>query len=165
MKPSAEDARDRESRTGIDPSSAPDTVPGAPANDGEAEGPVVQGRVKWFDATRGFGFLVSEDFDADVLVHFSVLREHGRRSLPEGAICEFILTKQERGLQAKRIVSIDLSEAVPVTPRASTGPAVTSPPATRASRYLRTSLPSLDVGHAMASMTCPPCERSRPSYR
>ena len=117
MKPSAEDARDRESRTGIDPSSVPDTVPGAPANDGEAEGPVVQGRVNWFDATRGFGFLVSDDFDADVLVHFSVLREHGRRSLPEGAICEFVLSKQERGLQAKRIVSIDLSEAVPVIPR------------------------------------------------
>jgi len=86
---------------------------GVPANDGEAEGPVVQGRVKWFDATRGFGFLVSDEFDGDVLVHFSVLREHGRRSLPEGALCEFILTKQERGLQAKRIVSIDLSDALP----------------------------------------------------
>ena len=39
------------------------------------------GRVKWFDATRGFGFVVSDAMDGDILVHFSVLREHGRRSL------------------------------------------------------------------------------------
>jgi CspA family cold shock protein len=113
VKPSAEDAREGGTRTGTDPTSVPETAPGVPANDGESDGPIVQGRVKWFDATRGFGFLVSDEFDGDVLVHFSVLREHGRRSLPEGALCEFILTKQERGLQAKRIVSIDLSEALP----------------------------------------------------
>ena len=121
MKPSAEDAREGESRTGSAPSSVPETVPIPPANDAEtdadSDGPVVQGRVKWFDATRGFGFLVSDELDGDVLVHFSVLREHGRRSLPEGAKCEFLLTKQERGLQAKKIVSIDLSEAVPPPPR------------------------------------------------
>jgi CspA family cold shock protein len=73
----------------------------------------VSGRIKWFDATRGFGFLVSEQCDGDILVHFSVLREHGRRSLPEGAIVEAIVEQQERGLQAKRITAIDLSEAVP----------------------------------------------------
>ena len=113
MKPSAEDAREGESRTGCAPSSVPETAPNPSANDADTDGPIVQGRVKWFDATRGFGFLVSDEFDGDVLVHFSVLREHGRRSLPEGAKCEFVLTKQERGLQAKKIVSIDLSDAVP----------------------------------------------------
>jgi CspA family cold shock protein len=113
VKPSAEDARERESRTGSDPSSVPESAPTPSANGSETDGPVVHGRVKWFDATRGFGFLVSDDLDGDVLVHFSVLREHGRRSLPEGAQCDFILTKQERGLQAKKIVSIDLSEALP----------------------------------------------------
>jgi len=117
VKPSAEEAREGDSRTGTDPSSVPEAAP-APHADPVTDEPVVQGRVKWFDATRGFGFLVSDEFDGDVLVHFSVLREHGRRSLPEGALCEFILTKQERGLQAKRIVSIDLSDAVPAPPRA-----------------------------------------------
>ena len=48
----------------------------------EAELPAVTGRVKWFDATRGFGFLVSDAIDGDILLHFSVLREHGRRSVP-----------------------------------------------------------------------------------
>ena len=44
------------------------------------------GTVKWFDATRGFGFIVSDDAEGDILIHFSVLKEHDRRSLPEGAI-------------------------------------------------------------------------------
>jgi cold shock protein len=77
--------------------------------------PVV-GRVKWFDATRGFGFIVSEALDGDILVHFSVLREHGRRSLPEGALIECIPMRLARGLQARKVLSID------------TGPAVTPPP-------------------------------------
>jgi cold shock protein len=72
----------------------------------------VRGRVKWFDSTRGFGFLVCDECEGDVLVHFSVLREHGRRSLPEGAICECMVARQPRGLQATRVLAIDLSEAV-----------------------------------------------------
>jgi CspA family cold shock protein len=72
----------------------------------------VTGTMKWFDATRGFGFLVSEQVTGDVLVHFSVLKEHDRRSLPEGAVVECLVAEQERGLQARRILSIDLSNAV-----------------------------------------------------
>jgi cold shock protein len=79
----------------------------------------ITGRVKWFDATRGFGFLVSDEVDGDVLLHFSVLREHGRRSVPEGATIECIPVRQERGLQAKRVLSIDLSSALPQQPRSS----------------------------------------------
>lgn len=81
--------------------------------------PAVTGRVKWFDATRGFGFLVCEDVDGDVLLHFSVLREHGRRSVPEGAVIECVPVRLERGLQAKRIISIDLSSALPQQLRSS----------------------------------------------
>ena len=44
----------------------------------------LSGTVKWFDATRGFGFIVSDEADGDILIHFSVLKEHDRRSLPEG---------------------------------------------------------------------------------
>lgn len=74
--------------------------------------PRVRGRVKWFDATRGFGFIVSPDMHGDILVHFSVLKEHDRRSLPEGAEVECVVAEQERGLQAKKVLSIDLSTAV-----------------------------------------------------
>jgi cold shock protein len=85
------------------------------ADDGDME-PVV-GRVKWFDATRGFGFIVSEAIEGDILVHFSVLREHGRRSLPEGALVECIPMRLDRGLQAKKILSIDTGPAVVPPPR------------------------------------------------
>ena len=79
----------------------------------------ITGRVKWFDATRGFGFLVSDEMDGDILLHFSVLREHGRRSVPEGAIIECVPVRLDRGLQAKRVLSIDTSSALPPQPRSS----------------------------------------------
>ena len=97
-------------------------------NPPEAELPPITGRVKWFDSTRGFGFLVSDEVDGDVLLHFSVLREHARRSVPEGALIECIPVRLERGLQAKRIISIDLSSALPQQPRSSI------PPSERADR-------------------------------
>ena len=81
------------------------------------EGLQCTGRVKWFDATRGFGFLISDDCEGDILIHFSVLKEHGRRSLPEGATVECIAAHQDRGFQARKILSIDLSTALPMAPR------------------------------------------------
>lgn len=71
----------------------------------------VTGAIKWFDATRGFGFLVGEDAPGDVLIHFSVLREHGRRSLPEGARATCLAVRRARGLQAQRVLAFDLSTA------------------------------------------------------
>lgn len=70
----------------------------------------LSGIVKWFDATRGFGFVATEV--GDVLVHFSQLRDHGRRVLPEGAtvVCETV--RGPRGLQATAIVEIDVSTAI-----------------------------------------------------
>jgi CspA family cold shock protein len=88
----------------------------------------ISGRVKWFDATRGFGFIVADGVEGDVLLHFSVLREHGRRSVPEGALIECIPVLLDRGLQAKKVLSIDLSTALPQTPRSSI------PPSERADR-------------------------------
>ncbi|MEO7379247.1 MAG: cold shock domain-containing protein [Sphingomicrobium sp.] len=88
----------------LSPSSSPDQI-------------VVRGRVKWFDATRGFGFLVSDQCDGDVLIHFSVLKEHGRRALPEGAELECVCAHQGRGLQATQILEIDLTTALPLVPR------------------------------------------------
>ncbi|HEX8585242.1 MAG TPA: cold shock domain-containing protein [Allosphingosinicella sp.] len=80
--------------------------------------------MKWFDATRGFGFLVSDQIEGDVLVHFSVLKEHDRRSLPEGAVIECLVAEQERGLQARKVLSIDLSQAIVAeAPRSAASPA------------------------------------------
>ncbi|MCP3731196.1 cold shock domain-containing protein [Sphingomonas sp. MG17] len=88
-----------------------------------ADEPRHAGTVKWFDVTRGFGFIVADDETVgDILIHFSVLQPHGRRSLPEGARVECTTVKRERGLQAREILSIDLTNAVePVKPRSSGG--------------------------------------------
>ena len=87
--------------------------------EGGIEATPVSGRVKWFDATRGFGFLISDEVDGDILIHFSVLREHGRRSVPEGAVLECIPVRMERGIQAKKVISIDLGPAQNVEHRPS----------------------------------------------
>ena len=93
-------------------------APQPPEKDATAPvGEPFTGRVKWFDATRGFGFVVSESVDGDILVHFSTLKEHGRRSLPEGATVSGMLMRQDRGFQAREITDIDISTALPMTAR------------------------------------------------
>jgi len=67
------------------------------------------GQVKWFDTTRGFGFI--ETPEGDVLIHFSLLRDHARRSLPEGATVTVEAISGARGLQATTVTEIDLSTA------------------------------------------------------
>ncbi len=84
------------------------------------------GRVKWFDATRGFGFVVDEQLAGDVLIHFSVLKGHDRRSLPEGATVDGVAARQERGFQALTISTIDLSTALPIPPRSLHGSTIRS---------------------------------------
>ncbi len=75
----------------------------------------ISGQVKWFDATRGFGFVVSDnDENGDILLHFSVLKDHGRRMLPEGTRVECEVVQGSRGLQAARVVDFDLSTATGV---------------------------------------------------
>lgn len=72
----------------------------------------VEGTVKWFDAVRGYGFIVPRDGSGDVLVHFSTLREIGRRTLPEGASVVCLAVTRERGRQARSILAFDLSTAI-----------------------------------------------------
>ena len=93
----------------------------APASDISAERDErrVNGRVKWFDTTRGFGFVVADGIDGDILVHFSVLADHDRRSLPEGATVELTAVRHSRGWQARDVHDIDLSTALPFEPRPS----------------------------------------------
>ncbi len=72
----------------------------------------VVGRVKWFDAVKGYGFIVPEAEDGDVLLHFSALREVGRRSVPEGTTVVCMVSSRDKGRQAVRVISLDLSTAV-----------------------------------------------------
>ena len=78
----------------------------------EQQGVEVIGRVKWFDAVKGYGFVVPEDENGDILLHFSVLREVGRRSVPEGTTINCMVMARDKGRQASRVISLDLSTAV-----------------------------------------------------
>ncbi|MFQ5535553.1 MAG: cold-shock protein [Sphingomonadales bacterium] len=81
---------------------------------GEAAEEVVESRgsVKWFDTAKGYGFIVPDDGSGDILLHHTVLKDTGRRSLPEGTqvVCEAV--RRAKGLQVVRIVSFDTSQAV-----------------------------------------------------
>ncbi len=65
-----------------------------------------KGQVKWFDAAKGYGFLVADDDQGDILLHANVLRNFGRGSIAEGAEVSFSVQQTERGRQASEIFEI-----------------------------------------------------------
>lgn len=67
----------------------------------------VHGRIKWFDPTKGFGFIVSEDGQADILLHANVLRNYGQSSVADGAGISVLVQRTARGVQAVEVVSIE----------------------------------------------------------
>ena len=84
-----------------------------PATDSGVAEPTISGRVKWFDPTRGYGFVVPADGGTDVLLHANVLARHGCKALPEGAVVKATVRQGPRGRQAVTLLEIDLSQAVP----------------------------------------------------
>ena len=65
----------------------------------------MQGKVKWFNAEKGFGFIEREDGD-DVFVHFSAIKSEGFKSLDEGQDVEFEIVEGARGPQAANVVKL-----------------------------------------------------------
>ena len=65
-----------------------------------------QGTVKWFNASKGYGFIARTGGDADVFVHQSEIQDEGYRSLNEGQAVEFNVEQGNKGLQAVRVVAI-----------------------------------------------------------
>lgn len=71
-----------------------------------------QGSVKWFDVTKGFGFLEVQGMDTEVLLHISTLRDYGLSSVPKGAIVEFDYEATQKGVRVTGIVSISRDQDV-----------------------------------------------------
>lgn len=97
--------------------------PGLVLNDGldqdtdaaeRADGALVQiaGTIKWFDVSKGYGFVVPDSGGGDVLLHVTCLRRGGFTTAQEGArvVCEVVA--RERGFQALRVISMDESTAL-----------------------------------------------------
>jgi cold shock protein len=72
----------------------------------------VTGAIKWFDVSKGFGFIVPDNGMGDVLLHVTCLRRDGFQTAYEGArvVCEVL--QRPKGLQAFRVLSMDESTAV-----------------------------------------------------
>jgi CspA family cold shock protein len=71
------------------------------------KGSAVKGKVKWFNAEKGYGF-IARDGDPDIFVHFSAIQQDGYKSLREGEEVEFDLVQGERGPQAQHVVRLAL---------------------------------------------------------
>lgn len=63
------------------------------------------GKVKWFNAEKGFGFIEREGGD-DVFVHFSAIQSDGFKTLDEGQEVEFEITEGARGPQAANVIKL-----------------------------------------------------------
>lgn len=78
----------------------------------ECNDPVVSGVVKWFDPTKGFGFVLSDEGGPDILLHVNVLRNYGQSSVADGARIKVSAHKTERGVQATQVHAISPPQAM-----------------------------------------------------
>ncbi len=76
----------------------------------------IRGVIKWFDPTKGYGFIIPDDQGSDVLIHSTCLKQIGRSTAREGATIECEVVRRTKGLQALRVIDIDDSTATPLTP-------------------------------------------------
>jgi CspA family cold shock protein len=81
----------------------------------------ISGRVKWFDAGKGYGFIIPDDPSQtdlkDVLLHVTSLRSCGRENAPEGAVITCDVVRRPKGWQVAEVVEIDESAAPPAGDR------------------------------------------------
>lgn len=67
---------------------------------------MLKGKVKWFNAEKGFGFIVSEETGKDIFVHFSAINQEGYKALAEGDVVSYEVKKTDRGEQAVNVSKI-----------------------------------------------------------
>jgi len=81
------------------------------AGDDRSEGQRIRGTVKWFNATKGFGFVTPSDGTPDIFLHLSVLRDAGYQDLQPGTTVVCDAARRQKGLQVIRVLEVDASTA------------------------------------------------------
>ncbi|MCC3701318.1 cold shock-like protein CspC [Rouxiella badensis] len=66
----------------------------------------LNGQVKWFNESKGFGFITPADGSKDVFVHFSAINSDGFKTLAEGQNVEFTIQDSPRGPSAANVVAL-----------------------------------------------------------
>ncbi|WHG59763.1 transcription antiterminator/RNA stability regulator CspE [Escherichia coli] len=66
----------------------------------------IKGNVKWFNESKGFGFITPEDGSKDVFVHFSAIQTNGFKTLAEGQRVEFEITNGLKGPSAANVIAL-----------------------------------------------------------
>jgi CspA family cold shock protein len=86
------------------------------------EGERLSGKIKWFNRSKGFGFIVPNDGSGDVFLPLAVLERSGYSEAPDGAKITFEWVQGPKGRAATQIVELDVSSATPRPPRDNRGP-------------------------------------------
>lgn len=79
------------------PAASPKAASGAPRE---------RGKVKWFNASKGFGFIIKDDGE-EIFVHFRSIRGEGRRGLRDGQEVTFVVADSEKGPQAEDVEGLE----------------------------------------------------------
>tara|TARA_B100000029_G_scaffold358266_1_gene351080 strand:+ start:297 stop:506 length:210 start_codon:yes stop_codon:yes gene_type:complete len=66
----------------------------------------IQGKIKWFNGTKGFGFIARDDKEKDVFIHISALRKSGLTRLDEGQAVTFEVAEGPKGLNAINVKKV-----------------------------------------------------------
>ena len=84
-------------------------------SDQDDRGQTINGRVKWFDPSKGFGFVVADEGGPDILLHANVLRNFGQSSVADAAGVTIVVQQTTRGVQAVEVLKIEppVAEAEP----------------------------------------------------
>ena len=75
----------------------------------------LSGSVKWYSIERGYGFVICDESGEEALLHENTLRDYGLSHIPENSSVRAFFDRNEKGLQIKKVIDVELPEGSSVT--------------------------------------------------